>query len=314
MAKMRLRLDTVGPIGIVSLAYIGAIGCSSAVESGTDDTPSSSTETAALLAGGSRETLVESIAAIENSMFTSTNRLFVTGDDGVYEIVRDTAKAARATVRAAANGCKFAGITETHGVLYVNCYDGTNSSVFAATLDDAPSFRKIYDLPGVGLANGAAADDAGRVYVADSLHGTIWRLTIDAANPFTVTSRDAFSTGNLFPNGLKFFAGSIYYTDFLAVKRVPLLADGSAGALATLNAQLTFLDDLYVDDAGIAVANYLFGTVEGLTPSGVDLLDTAALFSGPSSVLPAQGRFGLSSKDILVTEKNANRLSVFHPR
>jgi hypothetical protein len=173
--------------------------------------------------------------------------------------------------------------------------------------------RAIYDLPGVALANGAAADDKGRLYVADSTHGTIWRLSVDTANPLTITMREPFSTGNLFPNGLKVFGGAVYYTDFVAVKRIPLLADGSAGALATLAAQLTFFDDLYVDDRGIFIANYLFGSVEALTSAGVDVLDTAAFtFSGPSSVLPAKGRLGLGQSDYLVTEKTANRLCVFH--
>ena len=77
--------------------------------------------------------------------------------------------------------------------------------------------------------------------------------------------------------------------------------------------QLTFFDDLYVDDKGIFVANYLFGSVEALTSTGVDVLDTAAFtFDGPSSVLPAKGRFGLSQTDCLVTKKSANQLSVFH--
>jgi hypothetical protein len=317
MAKLRLLLENTATLGIVFIAAVGATGCTSTADA---DTPvphenASSTERAALVVGGTRETLVDSIASIENSAFTATGRLFVTGDDGIYEITRDATGTPGATVRAASNGCKFAGIAETHGVLYVNCYDGTNSSVFAAALDQTPSFQKIYDLPGVGLANGAAADDAGRLYVADSLHGNLFRLSIDGKNPFTVTSREAFSTGNVFPNGLKFFGGSIYYTDFFAVKRIPLLADGSAGTVATLTTQLTFFDDLHVDDGGILVANYLFGTAEGLTTTGVDLLDTVAFgFSGPSSVLPAKGRFGLSDKDVLVTEKGANRLSVFHLR
>src|SRR5262249_26982800 len=99
------------------------------------------------------------------------------------------------------------------------------------------------------------------------------------------------------------------------VKRLPLLADGGAGPVTTLNAQLTFFDDLYVDAKGILVANFLFGAVDKLTPGGVDVLDTAPFgFNGPSSVTPAQGRLGLSGIDLVVTEKSANRVSVFHPR
>src|SRR5262249_6992133 len=132
----------------------------------------------ALLVRGTKDTLITSIASIENSMFTLTGRLFVTGDDGVYEITRDSSGAAGATRLATGDACKFAGMAEVNGFLYVNCYDGTDSSVFAASLSVTPSFRKIYDLPGVALANGAAADDAGRLYLADSTRGTIWRLIL----------------------------------------------------------------------------------------------------------------------------------------
>jgi sugar lactone lactonase YvrE len=317
MEKLRLRLERTTAMQIVAAILVGAIGCSAATdpELTSGDEATSSTDSAELVVGGTRETLVDSILGIENSVFTTTGRLFVTGDEGIYEITRDPGNAVRATVREAANGCKFAGIAEARGVLYVNCYDGTNSGVFAGTLDASPTFRRIHELPGVGLANGAAADDAGRIYVADSTHGTIWRLSIGATDPFSVTSREAFSTGNLFPNGVEFFEGNLYFTDFVAVKRIPLLAGGRAGAVVTLTTQLTFFDDLYVDGRGIAVANYLLGTITGLTPAGVALLDTVAFgFNGPSSVLPAEGRLGFSNKDILITEKNANRLSVFHLR
>ncbi|HVW26979.1 MAG TPA: hypothetical protein VHC69_16540 [Polyangiaceae bacterium] len=294
-----------------------SLSCSS--NDAGDGAPSSvkaddvSSERAALLVRGKSETVVDSIASIENSMFTRAGRLFVTGDDGIYEITRDASGVARSTAYGAGSGCKFAGMAESNDVLYVNCYDGTNSSVFAAKLEVAPSFRKIYDLPGVALANGAAADDSGRLYVADSTHGNIFRLTVDATDPFTITQREAFSTGNLFPNGLKVFDGAVYYTDFVAVKRIPLLSGGRAGPVTTLATQLTFFDDLYVDDRGILVANYLFGSVEALTSAGADVLDTAAFtFNGPSSVLPAMGRLGFGNDDYLVTEKSGNKLTVFH--
>ena len=140
-------------------------------------------------------------------------------------------------------------------------------------------------------------------------------MSIDPGNPFSVTRKEAFSTGNLFPNGLKVFDSALYFSDFVAIKRLPLLPDGSAGAVTTLNAQLTFFDDLYVDAKGITVANFLFGGLNLLTPGGIDVLDTAAFgLSGPSSVVPARGRLALSTTDLVVTEKSANRVSVLHPR
>ena len=323
-------LMSTGALSTLVIPLLGSlVALAACAPAGSDEpseersAPAVSSAASALLLSATRETLVDGIAAAENSVFTSSGRLFVSGDDGVYEITRD-GKGAHATVRAAAEHaagrsspgpCKFAGMAEARGVLYANCYDGTNAAIYAAALEPVPSFRSIYDLPGVALANGAAADAGGRLYVADSTHGTIWRLSIDPANPFAVTRKEAFSAGNLFPNGLKVFDSALYFTDFVAIKRLPLLPDGSAGAVTTLNAQLTFFDDLYVDAKGIVVANFLFGELNLLTPGGIDVLDTAAFgLSGPSSVVPARGRLGLSTTDMVVTEKSANRVSVLHPR
>jgi sugar lactone lactonase YvrE len=301
---------------VLPLSMFGIVGCSSASDASEEPAPidRAATVSSRLLAPGTRETLVDGIASVENSLFTSTGRLLVTGDDGIYEIGKEASGPPRKTQVTASSGCKFSGITEAHGVLYAGCYDGTNSKVFAATLAPSPAFQSIYDLPGVTLANGVAADDAGHVYIADSTHGNILRLTVDTTNPLKVTQNQVFSSGNLFPNGLKFYGSALYFSDFVAVKRLPLLADGRAGAITTLTTQLTFFDDLYVDAQGIFVANYLGGAITFLTPNGFDLFDTAGLgLNGPSSVVPAKGRLGLSNKDLIVTEKGANRVSVFHP-
>ena len=294
------------------------VGCSASPEHDAAGDPAQGAPVASaespLLAPGTVETLVDGIASAENSMFTSTDRLFISGDDGIYEVTRSGSTASK-TLLTASSGCKFSGLSEAPGgTVYAGCYDGTNSKVFAAPLNAAPAFKAIYDLPGVALANGVAADAGHHVYVADSTHGDILRLTVDAANPFSVTRSETFSSGNLFPNGLKVFDSSLYFTDFFSVKRLAVGADGTAGTITTLNSQLTFLDDLYVDASSIYVANYLFGTLELLTPGGYDVFDTAAILKGPSSVVPAKGRLGLTNLDVIVTEKSANRVSVFHAR
>jgi hypothetical protein len=78
--------------------------------------------------------------------------------------------------------------------------------------------------------------------------------------------------------------------------------------------QSNYFDDLYVaatipyvaDFQGGAIRAYgLDGTVRGVTP--------LKLIANPSSVLPAQGRFGLGESDLVVTDKSANRVSVVHP-
>jgi hypothetical protein len=328
----RARVSTLALFACVSVASFTGLGCSSAPD-GSSAAPSSGAAepngtpqtvgqtgaaSEALSFAGSRETVVDGVAAAENLMFSDTGRLFVTGDDGIYELTRDASDDVTKTVVAPATTCKFAGMSEIGGVLYAACYDqtGSNSYLYAAELDPVPQFRSIYTLSGVALANGVAADSQGRLYVADSFDGTLLRLGLAPTDPFAVATKETFVAkgSNILPNGLKFFGGAIYYTDFVSIKRVPLLPDGSAGPIATLDTQLTFFDDLYVDARRILVANFLFGTVELLTPGGIDLFDTAAFtFEGPSAVIPAAGRLGFSENDLLITEKSGNRVAVFHP-
>lgn len=328
----RSRVSTLALAAFVSTSSLAGFGCSSAPDGSSTEALSAAAEPSATGATvgrtgatsealsfiGSRETVVDGIAAAENLMFTDAGRLFVTGDDGIYELTRDGSGNVTNAVVAPATACKFAGMSEIGGVLYAACYDqtGSNSYLYAGKLDPVPQLQSIYTLPGVALANGVAADSQGRLYVADSFDGTILRLGLAPADPFTVATKETFVAkgSNILPNGLKFFGSAIYYTDFVSIKRVPLLADGSAGPIATLDTQLTFFDDLFVDARRILVANFLFGTVELLTPGGIDLFDTAAFtFDGPSAVLPAEGRLGFSQNDLLVTEKSGNRVAVFHP-
>ncbi len=328
----RARVSTVALVTFVSVSSLVGLGCSSAPD-GSSTAPSSGAAAPnatpptvgqtgatgeALAFVGSRETVVDGIAAAENLMFSDTGRLFVTGDDGIYELTRDVSGDVTKTVVAPAMTCKFAGMSEIGGVLYAACYDqtGSNSFIYAGKLDPVPQFRSIYTLSGVALANGVAADSQGRLYVADSFDGTILRLGLAPTDPFAVATKETFVAkgSNVLPNGLKFFGAAIYYTDFVSIKRVPLLPDGSAGPIATLDTQLTFFDDLYVDARRILVANYLFGAVQVLTPGGIDLFDTALFtFEGPSAIVPAEGRLGFSQNDLLVTEKSGNRVAVFHP-
>ena len=86
----------------------------------------------------------------------------------------------------------------------------------------------------------------------------------------------------------------------------------SPGPTRTLVNESTFFDDLHVDGNGVWLADYLNGAivateldgnVQGATPTGG--------FNGPSSVQPTLGRLGLPSAAFLVTEKGADRLSVF---
>jgi hypothetical protein len=267
-----------------------------------------------LLDLGTKETVVTGIASAENLVFAGDGRLFVTGDSGIYEIVRGPSKGYVANLLKAGGAYKFGGMAEIDGVLYVNAYTvELKSTLFAARLTAAPAFAPIHQLQGALFANGAAADEAGRLYVTDTLGGRIVRLTIDERDPLRIIKEETWLSAPL-ANGIKFFGASAYLTDGLTVKRIPVLEDGAAGAPTTVVVELTFFDDFTVGPGGILVTNYLFGAVELFTLGGRPILNTAiGAFNAPSSATPAAGRLGFATNDVLVTEKGGNLVSVYHP-
>lgn len=264
------------------------------------------------LSRGRRRTLVEGIVAAENQLFTSTGRLFVSGDEGAFEIVRDGATY-RSVKLAGDAPCPVLGLTEYAGTLYANCSDTTTSRILAAKLVDAPVLRVIHELRGVALANGLTSDDAGNLYVASTLDGTIVRLQLDPADPLVVRDQAILvPNSGLFTNGLKFFDDQLYWTAFTTVKTVRIRPDGRAGLQRDLGSAITFFDDLYVDERGILLDDYLNGTVVALDARGQFQSHTAnATFEAPSSVQPAEGRLGLPESALVVTEKTGNRVSVY---
>ena len=268
------------------------------------------------LSRGQRRTLCDGIPAAENQLFTSTGRLFISGDEGVYEITQQGAGHSSHKLQAEAS-CQFGGLTEHAGTLYANCYDmvNANSSLYAAPLTQAPALRVIHALPGVALANGLTSDEDGNLYVASTFDGTILRLQLEPGDPLKVRAQDTFiASSGLFSNGIKYFDGRLYWTAFTTLKNATLRPDGQAGLQRDLWADLTFLDDLYADESGFLLDDYLNGKVIGLNAAAQQHSATPNnTFDGPSSVEPAQGRLGLSAGALVVTERGGNRVSVYEP-
>jgi hypothetical protein len=277
-----------------------------------------------LLPFGVAETLVDGVTAAEDAMFSTDERLFVTGNDGIYELQRNPSGNLRATNLHPGEKCVFTGIVEVGSTLYATCADYTNSYLFAASLAGAPAtpaFRKVYTMAGTVLANEITADPDGRIYVAASAQGKIVRLQLSPADPFTVAQQeDWLSTpSGIFPNGLKYFDSSIYWTDSLggSVSRAFILLDGTAGPITSfIDPGDGFFDDLYVNSNGtMVVASYLLGTLRAYGPpplGGLFAQTPPGAFTNPADVLPALGRFGFGTGDLIVTDKGANRVVLFH--
>lgn len=267
------------------------------------------------LRSAKRQTLVDGIVAAENQTFTSTGRLFVSGDDGIYEIARDPSGLyTRHTVHAGED-CAFGGMVERAGTLYANCYDFKDSKLFAAPLTAAPEFRPIYLLKGTTLANGLTTDGGENLFVASTFDGKILRLHFAPEDPLTVQTLTSFDPASgAFTNGIKYFDHKLYWTSFTTIYAADVRADSTSGPKRSLGSAVTVLDDLFVDETGILVADYINGSVAASDLNGkVRSATPNGTLQGPSSVLPTLGRLGLPDDALLVTERSGNRLALLRP-
>lgn len=261
---------------------------------------------------GTRETVVTGITAAENIMFSTTGRLYVSGDDGVFELVRDSAQKMVATVRATADSCKFGGMAEYANTLYAVCYDNIHSYLYAANETNGPVFEHIHTLENITTANGLASDGQGGLYTTTTMQGMILHLEVDENNPMLIKTQQPWLSysGGLLPNGIKIHDSTVYWGDFGTIRRCPL---SQPTTLLIHFTGLTFFDDFYVDDDGILIADYLFGSVLAYSPTGRLLGGTLPFtFASPSAVIPAEGRLGFSHRDLLITEKGPGNVAVFH--
>jgi hypothetical protein len=314
-------------VRLSQLAALGAFALAAACASDVVDTPETPLASEALgpdfrafgLERGTRETLVDGITSVENILFTSDGRLFASGDDGIFELQRDATSHAFTKTNLHPGGtCKFGGMVELGDALYANCYDGTDSFVYAGVLTAHPTFASIFTLKGVALANGLAADQQGGLYVTVTIQGSILRVQLAKDDPFKVTGQETWLSntgpGGTLPNGIKIVGDWMYYDDlFGTLSRVSVSRKPRNPQV--LIHEFAWFDDLFVDGRGILVADYFFGAVRAYDLNGRALSATAlGTFTNPSAVLPADSRLGLAASDLIVTEKGANRISIFHAR
>lgn len=266
-------------------------------------------------ARGTREVLVEGIVSAENSLFTSSGKLLISGDEGIYDLRRDAGGRISANNVRAGEPCKFGGMAQLGSYVYANCY-ADKSALYAAP-EATLAFTKIADIAGTTLANGLAADPATRaLYVTATTEGKLFKLTVSASDPRKIDKQETVRSGLFFPNGLDIYGGYLYYGEYLltgTIRRVPLSNVRGAPTLLVKQA-VSFLDDFHVDDAGFLVADFLLDTLRAYDPRGSKVSQSGASYKGPSSVQRARGRLGLGPNDVIVTEKAANLVSVFRPR
>lgn len=254
-------------------------------------------------------TLVQGIGDAENGTFTPDGRLFVTGGENVYEITKGPD--GYAATRLYDGVCNFTGIVAHDAHLFTTCAEGDlskpTSFLLASSLDGPVKVEKIHQFTKVGIPNGIAFDERGRLFVADftPLAGKLVTVSFAPSVPPRVVREDVWhDMGHPLTNGLKIFRGKVYFTDLTDIKVIPIASDGSAGRVTVLATRLGVLDDLLVSDDGIIVGDFYGGQLLYYDLMGKMMRQTPMLFRAPSSI--TIGRPPLVPEDALViTEKGA---------
>ncbi|MFD3585520.1 SMP-30/gluconolactonase/LRE family protein [Streptomyces sp. NPDC058683] len=149
-------------------------------------------------------------------------------------------------------GALTLGLARAHdGTLYVNYATGTGRTGVWRVPAGGGTPEQIAQLPSDGLPNGLALDERhGVLYAADSALGRVWRIPQAGGTP-TAWATGTALTGLPAPasgfgaNGIKVHKDAVWVTnsDRGTLLRIPVRADGSAGATETRATGLTGVDD-----------------------------------------------------------------------
>ncbi|MGC4949346.1 SMP-30/gluconolactonase/LRE family protein [Streptomyces sp. DT224] len=140
------------------------------------------------------------------------------------------------------------GIVRTDdGTLYFSYATGSSDLTGVWRLRPGGTAERIAALPADSLPNGLALDrHSGRLYVADSALGTIWRVPTAGGTPSPwATAPELEAAGFLGANGIKIHNGAAWVSnlDKGTVLRIPLTRHGVAGRVDTRAAGLVNIDD-----------------------------------------------------------------------
>lgn len=208
------------------------------------------------------------------------------------------------------------------GTLYVGYAAGDDALTGVWRIRPGGRPQRVVALPANSFPNGMALDRrSGRLYVADSTRGIIWRAPITGGNPTPWASGAAYEPDKLLGvNGLKLHNGALWAanTDHGELLRVPIHPEGSAGAAQTKATGLTTLDDFTFvgrSDEVVGALN-LANEVALIHPDGSHtiILTGQDGLQGPTSVALSKNKvyvlsaaYALTSPNILVADFDSER-------
>ncbi|HEX5114285.1 MAG TPA: hypothetical protein VFW65_03710 [Pseudonocardiaceae bacterium] len=112
---------------------------------------------------------------------------------------------------------------------------------------------RIAALPADGLANGMALDPrTGQFYIADSVHGVVWRVSEHGGTPIAWASGGKLtSNGSFGANGVKVHNGAVWVSNSQQglLLRIPIRHCGTAGPMQT-RASVAGIDDFVFTGQG----------------------------------------------------------------
>ena len=181
-----------------------------------------------------------------------------------------------------------------NGAIYVSdCTGNADTGVWRLRPGSAPV--QITRLPAGSFPNNMALDDqAGELYVADSLLGVVWRVPAAGGAPVIWARGPALQKVSLFgANGIRLHDHAVWVsnTDQGTIVEIPIRANGSAGPVKPVVTGLTGGVDGFtvLRDDSILAALDLASQVVLITPGGQPrvVLTAADGLSNPTEVAAA---------------------------
>ncbi|HEY1572972.1 MAG TPA: hypothetical protein VGG05_16640 [Pseudonocardiaceae bacterium] len=161
---------------------------------------------------------------------------------------------------------------------------------------------RIAALPADGLANGMALDPrTGLVYIADSVHGVVWRVPETGGTPIPWASGGGLtSNGSFGANGVKVHNGAVWVSSSQQglLLRIPIRHCGTAGPMRT-TAMVAGIDDFVFPGSGDTVLAAINGASEiaQVRPNGTQsvVLTPADGLQNPTSMSVRGGTLYVAS-------------------